>query len=450
MSFVELKSALSLTLVFMFRMLGLFMVLPVLALFAEDLQGASPATIGLAIGAYGFTQALLQIPFGWLSDRFGRKPVIFTGLMIFLAGSLLAAQATSIEGIIAGRILQGAGAIAGAVTALLADLTRDQHRTKAMAMIGMGIGLAFCIAMILGPLISGLWGLSGLFLSNAVMAVAAMLVLFILVPTPVQSRKDLNCSVDAQGFRGVFANDQLLRHIVGISTLHFILMALFVVVPGMIETSAGLAPSQHGWVYLVVMVASLGTIVPVIIYSERHRRLKECYSLAVSLLIIAFFLLYQGRVNHLVLYAGLFVFFAGFNFLEASLPSLVSKLSPAGTRGTAMGVYSTGQFLGAALGGSLGGLAMQHWGIAGVLILCTIPTALWWWLSVTMKQPPYVSSMVMALKSSQEGDAHAMSDQLAVIPGVKEVTVLAEERTVYLKVDKHSLDWSALRRFGEC
>lgn len=426
------------------------MVLPVLALFAEDLQGASPSTIGLAIGAYGFTQALLQIPFGWLSDRFGRKPVIFAGLLLFLAGSLLAAQADSIQGIIAGRILQGAGAIAGAITALLADLTRDQHRTKAMAMIGMGIGLAFCIAMVLGPLISGFWGLSGLFLSNGLMAVAAMLVLFLLVPTPIHSRRDLNSRVNADVFKDVFANTQLLRHIIGIFALHFVLMALFVMVPGLIESSAGLMPSQHGWVYLVVMVASLATVIPFIIYSERQRQLKRCYTLAIVLLVTSFALMYQGQISSTLLYAGLFVFFAGFNFLEASLPSLVSKLSPAGTRGTAMGVYSTGQFLGAALGGSLGGLAMQHWGVTGVLLLCTIPTALWWWLSVTMQQPPYVSSMVMALRPSEEGDAHAMSDQLAVIPGVREVTVLAEERTAYLKVDKHSLDWSALKRFGEC
>ncbi len=450
MSVVELKAAFSLTLVFVFRMLGLFMVLPVLALFADDLVGATPALIGLAIGGYGFTQALLQIPFGWLSDRYGRKPVILAGLLIFLLGSLLAAQAETIEGIIAGRVLQGCGAIAGAVTALLADLTRDQHRTKAMAMIGMGIGLAFCLAMIIGPLISSWWGLSGLFISNAVMAVSAMLVVMLLVPTPVTSRQDLNSSVRTEGFSGVFANQQLLRHVFGIFALHFTLMALFIFIPEALETSAGLPREDHGWVYLAVMGISFVLIIPLIIVSERRKLLKQCYCFAVTLLLLAIMAMYQGALEARWLLAGLFIFFTGFNFLEASLPSLVSKLSPAGTRGTAMGVYSTSQFLGAALGGSLGGLAMQHWGIAGALMVCTIPIALWWLLSVTMKQPPYVSSMVIALNSSSEHETLAIGDQLAVIPGVREVTVLAEEKTAYLKVDKHNLDLPALQRFGEC
>ena len=448
MSFTELKAAAALALVFIFRMLGLFMVLPVLALFVDDLQGASPATVGLAIGAYGFSQALLQIPFGWLSDRYGRKPVIFTGLIVFLAGSLLAAQADSIGLIIVGRILQGAGAISGAVMALLADLTRDQHRTKAMAIIGMGIGAAFCLAMITGPLVSQWWGLQGLFLSNAMMAVAAMLVLWLLVPTPVTSRKDLNCSVNKGDLHTVLQNPQLSRHIVGIFCLHFVLMALFVFIPYQLETVADIAAEDHGFFYLVIMLGAFITIVPLIIYSEKKQQLKRCYSLAVITLLLAFAAINKGQTQPYWLVAGLFLFFLGFNFLEAALPSLVSKLSPAGSRGTSMGVYSTFQFLGAALGGSLGGLAVQHWSVSGVLILCIIPTALWCWLSVTMQPPPYVSSMVMALNPSKEGTS-VVSDQLAVVPGVREVTVLASERTAYLKVDKHRLDWSALKRFGQ-
>ena len=448
MSFTELKAVCALTLVFVFRMLGLFMVLPVLALFVDDIPGASPVTIGLAIGAYGFTQAILQIPFGWLSDRYGRKPVILMGLVIFLAGSLLAAQAESIGWIIAGRILQGTGAIAGAVMALLADLIRDQHRTKAMAMVGMGIGLAFGVAMVAGPAVSGWWGLRGLFLSNAVMAIAAMLVLWLLVPTPVSSRRDLNCSVNRADTQGVFHNPHLLRHIVGIFSLHFVLMALFVFLPSLIEDVVGLSGNRHGLLYLMVVGGSFVAIVPLIVYSEKKQQLKSCYSLAVFVLILAFIIMLLGQKSVVWLITGLFLFFLGFNFLEAALPSLVSKLSPAGTRGTSMGMYSTSQFLGAALGGSFGGLAMQHWSVSGVLILCTIPTALWCWLSVTMLPPPYVSSMVIALKPSPE-DAGAVRDRLAVIPGVKEVTVLASEGTAYLKVDKHRLDWSALKGFGE-
>lgn len=449
MSSTELKAAFSLALVFAFRMLGLFMVLPVLALFVDDLQGASPALLGLAIGAYGFSQALLQIPFGWLSDRFGRKPVIFVGLMLFLLGSLLAANAETIHQLIAGRVLQGCGAIAGAVTALMADLTRDQHRTKAMALIGMGIGGAFCLAMIIGPLVGSAWGLKGLFLSNAAMAVAAMLVVLLIVPTPVQARRDLNSSVNKKKFQDVFLNTQLLRHVVGIFCLHFVLMALFLFIPSLIEQVINLPTKNHGWLYLGVMAGSFLLVVPMIIFSEKKHRLKECYGLSVFILLLAMFTLYRTGDSLPGLIAGLFLFFLGFNFLEAALPSLVSKLSPAGTRGTSMGVYSTSQFLGAALGGSFAGLAMQHWGIGGVIILCTIPTALWCWLSVTMKHPPYVSSMVMALNPSPEG-ARVMSNRIAVIPGVREVTVLARERTAYLKVDKHRLDWAALKRFGKC
>ncbi|WP_257265301.1 MFS transporter [Endozoicomonas sp. ONNA2] len=447
MSFFELKAAVSLTMVFVFRMLGLFMVLPVLALFAEDLQGASPTLIGVAIGAYGFSQALLQIPFGWFSDRWGRKPVILLGLFIFLLGSLLAAQATTIEGIIAGRILQGCGAIAGAVTALMADLTRDQHRTRAMAMIGMGIGVAFAIAMLLGPVVSDIWGLSGLFFSNALVAVAAMLIILLLVPTPVVKRRDLNCSVDRQGLHQVFTNPQLLRHIVGIFVLHFVLMALFVFIPELLNKD--FEHSVHGGIYLAVIGLSFVMMVPLIILSERQRLLKLCYSFSIVTLFVAFALLYQGMASATMLLAGLFVFFFGFNFLEATLPSLVSKLAPVGTRGTVMGGYSTSQFLGGALGGSLGGVALEYGGVPGALMLCTIPTALWCWLSVTMKQPPYVSTIVMAL-NPEFADANSMGEQLAGIDGVREVTVLSSEKTAYLKVDKQALNWSELKQFGQC
>lgn len=454
MSPQELKASLSLSLVFMFRMFGLFMVLPVMVLYADQLQGATALLIGLAIGAYGFSQALLQIPFGWLSDRIGRKPVIIAGLILFMLGSLVAAYADSIQGVIAGRVLQGFGAIAGAVTALLADLTREQYRTRSMAMFGMGVGLSFCLAMMMGPLLASWWGLSGLFLSNGVLALIGIVLVVFVVPSPVTSRKDLNSSVSRQDIRGVLKNTELLRLMFGIFVLHFVVMGLFVFLPRELVSTLNLPKESHGWVYLLGLVGSFLIIIPFIIYSEKQQRMKECFVSAIAFLLISLLVMGIAEDNRWWLMLGILLFFGGFNFLEASLPSLVSKLAPSGTRGTAMGLYSTCQFAGAALGGSFAGMGYEYWGLSGVIIVCAIPTALWWLLSVTMRHPPYVSSMVMALNPvldlATNQDAGSMSRTLAIIPGVEEVTVLAKERTAYLKVDRRILDITALRHFGEC
>lgn len=450
MSRQELKASLSLSLVFMFRMFGLFMVLPVMALYADDLQGATASLIGLAIGAYGFSQAALQIPFGWLSDRVGRKPVIIGGLLLFLLGSLVAAYGDTIYEVIAGRILQGCGAIAGAVTALLADLTREQFRTRSMAIFGMGIGLSFCLAMMTGPVLASWWGLSGLFFSNAVLALIGIVLVAVVVPSPVINRRDLNSSVRRRDIFSVANDPQLLRLMFGIFVLHFIIVALFVFLPHELMFTLGLPRESHGWVYLVGLSGSFAVIVPFIIYSEKHCRLKQCFVAAISLLLVSLILMgVTPERNHLLIPA-ILLFFAGFNFLEASLPSLVSKVSAAGTRGTAMGLYSTCQFLGAALGGTFAGVGYEYRGLTGVVIVCAIPAALWWLLSVTMRHPPYVSSMVMALDHPDDQDAGLISQALSVIPGVEEVTVLGGERTAYLKVDRKNLDITALRQYGEC
>lgn len=450
MSAVELKAVAFLTLIFILRMLGLFMVLPVLVLYAEDLQGVTPALAGLAVGAYGFSQALLQVPFGWLSDRVGRKPVIILGLLLFLVGSLVAASADTIQGVIVGRVLQGCGAIAGALMALLADLTQEQHRTRAMAMTGMGIGLSFALAMVLGPLIGRSWGLFGLFFSNALMALVALLVILLALPSPRLLRRDDPGVVRPGAIRTVMADRALGRAFFGVFVLHFVLMALFVYIPPALESVAGYGRGDHGWIYLTVMGLSFIAIVPLIICSERWRLLKQACVLAVGLILMAVLALMVGTLSRERLLAGLLLFFVAFNFLEATLPSLVSKLAKTPSRGTAMGVYSTCQFLGAALGGTLGGWALGSGGATGLLLVTTIPTALWLLLSVTMGHPPYVSSMVMVLRPSSRHDDQAIGRLLAVVPGVEEVTVLPGKKTAYLKVDKRHLDTRTLRRFGEC
>ncbi|MGY8829617.1 MAG: MFS transporter, partial [Pseudomonadales bacterium] len=262
MSGSETRAAGGLALVFAFRMLGMFMVLPVLATYGMELQGSTPALIGLAIGAYGLTQAFLQIPFGMLSDRIGRRPVIYVGLLIFAAGSLLAANADSIYGVIAGRILQGAGAISAAVMALLSDLTREQHRTKAMAMIGMSIGLSFAVAMVVGPLLTRAFGLSGLFLATAAMALLGIVIVAGLVPSSAGPLQHRESGVNKQALLPTLKHADLLRLDFGILVLHAILMASFIALPLALVEQGGLAKEEHWWVYLTALLVGFFGMVP--------------------------------------------------------------------------------------------------------------------------------------------------------------------------------------------
>lgn len=449
MNQLEVRASLSLSAVFALRMLGLFMLLPVLAVYADTIEGSTPALIGLAIGAYGITQALLQIPAGLLSDRIGKKPVILIGLGIFFLGSLLAAFSDSILGIIAGRFLQGAGAVAAAITALLSDLTREQNRTKAMAMVGMSIGVSFCVAMVLGPLITRLTGIDGLFMVTAVAALAAMGIVAWGVPTPAIQKFNRETATITGQLRATLKDQQLLRLDVGIFILHFVLMGLFITVPLDLQNLAGLPREEHWWVYLLTMVLSFVAMVPFIVIGERKQCLKQIMAGAVALLLVAQVIAWSERDSLIGLIVSVFLFFAAFNFLEATLPSLVSRQAPAGNRGTAMGAYSTCQFLGAGLGGALSGVAYQSYGHIGVLVVCGSATAVWWLLVMTMRQPRYVNSLVMELFPVVPTEVIRVHEQIASVSGVKEVTVIVEEQTAYLKVDKRHLDQQRLRQFGE-
>jgi len=445
MSGSEIRAGGGLALVFAFRMLGMFMVLPVLATYGMDLTDATPALIGLAIGAYGLTQALLQIPFGMLSDRIGRRPVIYAGLVIFAAGAVLAATADSIWGVVAGRVLQGAGAISAAVMALLSDLTREQHRTKAMAMIGMSIGLSFAAAMVIGPLLTRAFGLSGLFWATAGLALLGILLVAALVPKAPQVLQHRESVVARQALGTTLRHPDLLRLDFGIGVLHAILMATFIALPLALVEQGGLPREEHWWVYLVALLVGFFGMVPFIFYAEKKRRMKRVFCAAVAVLLFCelyFWLLGGGLV---ALVVGAVAFFTAFNLLEASLPSLVSKVAPAGGKGTAMGVYATSQFLGAALGGIFGGWLYQQGGLGAVFVGCALLCALWLAIAVTMREPPYVTSLRLPLSPAALRDA-ALRERLLAVPGVADAMVVAEEAALYIKVDTQKLDRTSLER----
>ncbi len=444
----ERRAVFSLASIYALRMMGLFMILPVFALYGETLEGYTPALIGLAIGIYGLTQAAFQIPFGMASDRFGRKPIITIGLIIFAIGSVVAAMADTMNGVILGRALQGAGAIAAAVMALTADLTREENRLSAMAIIGMSIGVAFATSLVLGPVLSQWIGVDGIFWLTGVMALAAIVVLHYVVPTPVRSSFHRDAQTVPAQLKNVVSNPQLLRLDFGIFALHMMLTATFVVLPLALRDHAGLDAANHWYVYLPVMLLSMALMVPFVIIAEKKRRMKTVFGAAVLLLAVAELAFMLGYDSMTGIIFGLFVFFTAFNVLEATLPSLVAKMASPDNKGSAMGVYSSSQFLGAFFGGVLGGWVYGQSGLEAVFGMCAALAVVWFFVAATMQSPRYLSSHLVRVGPITKEQAHHLVTELTRVTGVAEAVVIAEDEIAYLKVDLHALDREALKAYS--
>lgn len=437
MNAVERKSLLGLASLYAFRMLGLFMVLPVLALYGDEYTGSSAFLIGLVLGVYGLTQGLFQIPLGFLSDRLGRKPIIIFGMLLFLLGSVVAALSDSIWGLMIGRALQGTGAVASTIMALLSDLTTEQNRTKAMAAIGASIGLAFAVSMVLGPVLANIWGLSGLFWITAGLAIVGIAVVIFFIPSPVVRVHNAEAQAVPEMFGELLKNSELMRLNLGIGVLHFVQMANWVAVPVVLEQYLHVDRGQHWLFYLGTMGLSFLAMLPFIIVAERKRKIKPVFVGAVVLLVIAECLLGNSLNHRNSFVLGLFVFFMAFNLLEASLPSLVSKISPAAGKGTAMGIYSTSQFLGAFLGGVVGGYVVYKFGYAAVFWLSAVLTLFWLLAAATMKKPKHLTSLVVPLLENEQLQA---DNYVGKVPGIEDLVVIPDQRLAYFKVDNALFD----------
>ncbi len=446
MTSTEKRAGLGLASIYGLRMLGLFIILPIFALYAEKLPGGeSHLLMGIALGAYGLTQAVLQIPAGWMSDRYGRKPIIYAGLLIFAIGSFVAASADNIYWVIAGRAIQGAGAINAAVMALTADLTREEHRTKAMAMIGMTIGITFSISLILSPMLNGLLGVPGIFALTGALALFAMAIVRFVIPTPAITRFHSDTEANGSKFSEVLKNPELRRLDFGIFSLHAILMSVFMQVPFVLQRD-GLDASAHWKIYLPVMLIAFVLMVPPIIIAETKAKLKPVFMAAVALAMCAQLMLMLVQDSLWGVAAALLIFFTAFNVLEATLPSMISKIAPLAAKGTAMGVYSSVQFLGAFFGASVGGALMQYVGGNAVFIFAIVLLFVWLIVVSGMQPLAVVRTKMYHLVEMSDAQGAQLQQQLAQLDGVREALVVASECMACLKVDMKGFDEETVER----
>ena len=439
MNALERRSTFALSSIFALRMLGLFMIIPVFSVAGQSYQYATPALIGLAVGVYGLTQAILQIPFSLIADRYSRKPLVVIGLLLFALGGAVAAMSDTIYGVIIGRAIAGGGAVSAVVMALLADVTREEQRTKAMAIMGMSIGLSFVVAFSLGPWLTGLVGISGLFWVTTIMGLVAIATL-LLVPKVTRHHRNFQQGYMTQ-LKQVLKMGNLNRLHVSVFSLHLLLTAMFIYVPSQLIDFAKIPLSSHGLVYLPLLVISLFFAFPSIILAEKYRKMRGIFLTAIGGIIVGLAVLIFGYQSKYLLLTGLGLFFIAFNVMEALLPSWLSKVAPIQSKATAMGVNASSQFLGAFCGGMLGGQLLglnntaMGWGILTAIAM------IWLFISFGLAQPRYLSSLVLRLPESEQTDE--WTSQLLAIRGIEGVVVMSDQQVAYVKVDKQQIDDAA-------
>ncbi|MGP5337539.1 MFS transporter [Psychrobacter maritimus] len=436
MNSVEKRAILGVGGIFALRMIGLFMIVPVFSVYGDNYAHATPFLIGLAVGIYGLGQAIFQIPMSLAADKFPRKPIIFLGLILFALGGIIAANATDIYEVIIGRALAGSGAVSAVLMALLADVTREEMRTKAMATMGLTIATSIMLAFAFGPLLVGSLGISGLFWLTAGFAVLAMLLL-LFVPTPLRVlQHNLDNKSIGQQLATVLKIGDLNRLHIGIFALHLTMTAIFVILPHQLNEVLGLSVRQQGLVYLPLLFIGFAVAIPFIIIAEKKRKMRQVFLGAIALMTAALALLAIGSQVGVGIILGLLLYFMGFNLLEATIPSWISKRAPVANKATAMGLNSSSQFFGAFVGGAMGGLLLTQpnllaWGILAAIMAAALL------LIIPIAQPPYLSSTTVTIP--KDINIQDWSRQMLAVEGVDELVVMAKEQVAYLKLDKTQL-----------
>ena len=436
MNSVEKRAILGVGGIFALRMIGLFMIVPVFSVYGDNYAHATPFLIGLAVGIYGLGQAIFQIPMSLAADKFPRKPIIFLGLILFALGGIIAANATDIYEVIIGRALAGSGAVSAVLMALLADVTREEMRTKAMATMGLTIATSIMLAFAFGPLLVGSLGISGLFWLTAGFAVLAMLFL-LFVPTPLRVLKhNLDNKSIGQQLATVLKIGDLNRLHIGIFALHLTMTAIFVILPHQLNEVLGLSVRQQGLVYLPLLFIGFAVAIPFIIIAEKKRKMRQVFLGAIALMTVALALLALGGQVGVGIILGLLLYFMGFNLLEATIPSWISKRAPVANKATAMGLNSSSQFFGAFVGGAMGGLLLSQpnvlaWGLLAIIMAASLL------LIIPIADPPYLSSTTVTIPKNI--NIQDWSRQVLAVDGVDELVVMAKEQVAYLKLDKTQL-----------